>query len=195
MSDIICVTDRKTCCEDFLTRIERIAELNPKAIVLRAKELTCGEYKALAEKVTEICGKYGTECILHNFADTALELAHPKIHLPLPVLREMSEEDKTKFRIIGSSCHSPDEAVEAESLGAAYIMAGHVFATDCKKGLPPRGLDFLKAVCESVDIPVYAIGGISVENIDDVRKAGAAGGCIMSGLMSCPKEKLREIIG
>ena len=50
MSDIICVTDRKTCCEDFLTRIERIAELNPKAIVLRAKELTCGEYKALAEK-------------------------------------------------------------------------------------------------------------------------------------------------
>ena len=147
--------------------------------------------KALAEKVTEICGKYGTECILHNFADTALELAHPKIHLPLPVLREMSEEDKTKFRIIGSSCHSPEEAVEAESLGAAYITAGHVFATDCKKGLPPRGLDFLKAVCESVDIPVYAIGGISAENIDDVRKAGAAGGCIMSGLMSCPKEKLR----
>ena len=191
MSDIICVTDRKTCCEDFLTRIERIAELNPKAIVLRAKELDCGEYKALAEKVTEICGKYDTECILHNFADTALELAHPKIHLPLPVLREMSEEDKTKFRIIGSSCHSPEEAEEAESLGAAYITAGHVFATDCKKGLPPRGLDFLKAVCESVDIPVYAIGGISAENIDDVRKAGAAGGCIMSGLMSCPKEKLR----
>ena len=80
MSDIICVTDRKTCCEDFLTRIERIAELNPKAIVLRAKELTCGEYKALAEKVTEICGKYGTECILHNFLNSYA------VFLPLPAV-------------------------------------------------------------------------------------------------------------
>jgi thiamine-phosphate pyrophosphorylase len=143
----------------------------------------------------EICKRHDVPCILHTFINAAVKLGAESIHLPLPVLREMSAEDKEKFRIIGSSCHSAEDALEAERLGAAYITAGHVFATDCKKGLPPRGLDFLKAVCESVDIPVYAIGGISLEKMPQVLEAGAAGGCIMSGLMSCPKEKLREIIG
>ena len=86
------------------------------------------------------------------------------------------------------------------------MTAGHIFATDCKKGLPPRGLDFLKNVCDAVLIPVYAIGGInialsddskafdassdydampdiSVPRLADVMKCGAAGGCIMSGMM------------
>ena len=194
MSDIICVTNRKLCKEDFLTRIESIAAVHPKAVILREKDLTEAEYAQLAEKVMEICGKYGTQCILHTFINAAVKLGFDSIHLPLPVLRQASGEDKAKFRMIGCSCHSPEEAREAESLGAAYITAGHVFATDCKKGLPPRGLDFLSNVCRTVDIPVYAIGGISAENMEDVRKAGAAGGCIMSGLMNCPRESLREII-
>ena len=69
-------------------------------------------------------------------------------------------------------------------LGASYVTGGHIFATDCKKGVPPRGLDFLKAVCSSVNIPVYAIGGINGDNINSVLNAGASGACIMSGLMT-----------
>ena len=183
MSDIICVTNRKLCKEDFLTRIESIAAMHPKAVILREKDLTEAEYTKLAEKVMEICRRYGTQCILHTFINAAVKLGCDSIHLPLPVLRQASGEDKAKFRIIGCSCHSPEEAREAESLGSGYITAGHVFATDCKKGLPPRGIEFLHQVCSTVDIPVYAIGGISAENMDDVRKAGAAGGCIMSGFM------------
>ena len=194
MSDIICVTNRNLCNEDFLTRIESIAAMHPKAVILREKDLTEAEYAQLAEKVMEICRRHGTQCILNTFISAAVKLGCDRIHLPLPVLRQASGEDKAKFRMIGCSCHSPEEAREAESLGAGYITAGHVFATDCKKGLPPRGLDFLRQVCSTVDVPVYAIGGISAENMEDVRKAGAAGGCIMSGLMNCPKENLREII-
>ncbi len=183
MSDIICVTNRKLCKEDFLTRIESIAAMHPKAVILREKDLTEAEYTQLAEKVMEICRRYGTQCILHTFINAAVKLGCDSIHLPLPVLRETSEADKARFRVIGCSCHSAEEAREAVSLGATYMTAGHVFATDCKKGLPPRGLEFLRQVCSTVDIPVYAIGGISAENMDDVRKAGAAGGCIMSGFM------------
>ena len=194
MSDIICVTDRKTCCEDFLTRIERIAELSPKAIVLRAKELTSDEYTSLAEKVVKICERYGTDCILHNFTDTAVSLGCRKIHLPLHMLTVLDEDIRKSFGTIGASCHSTDDAITAAESGASYITAGHIFPTDCKKGLPPRGLGFLGEICRSVELPVYAIGGISAENIDDVRKAGAAGACIMSGLMSCPREKIRDIL-
>ena len=73
--------------------------------------------------------------------------------------------------------------MEAQSLGCTYITAGHVFETDCKKGLPGRGLDFLRNVCAAVDIPVYGIGGIDADNIVLIRDAGASGACLMSSLM------------
>ena len=78
------------------------------------------------------------------------------------------------------------KAIEAQKLGATYISAGHIFATDCKKDLPSRGLEFLKEVCNSVTIPVYAIGGIKLSDVqmDEIIKCGAKGGCIMSGMMS-----------
>ena len=189
MSDIICVTARKLCCGDFLEQLKKIAEASPRFIILREKDLSESEYKELAVKAADICSKSGCELILHYFWRTAIELDIKNIHLPLPLLRELSDADKRHFECIGTSCHSVEDALDAQRLGADYITAGHVFVTDCKKGLAPRGLDFLRNVCYSVDIPVYAIGGISPDNIASVRKCGAAGACVMSGFMNCPAPK------
>ncbi len=189
MSDILCVTNRILCKEDFLQRIEKIAANKPKGIILREKDLSEKEYKELAEKVLQLCNEHHVPCILHSFVDVAMELGAENIHLPLHILRMMDEGKKEIFKQIGSSCHSAAEAREAENLGCSYITAGHVFMTDCKKGLAPRGLVFLRNICESVSIPVYAIGGISSENMDAVRKMGAAGACVMSGLMRCENVK------
>ncbi|MDD6071151.1 MAG: thiamine phosphate synthase [Clostridiales bacterium] len=185
MSDIICVTNRSLCKEDFLQRVEKIAAANPAAIILREKDLTKEEYKKLAKQVLQICEKYQVPCILHSFTDVAIELSTEAIHLPLLILREMTEEQKSRFKVLGASCHSLEEALEAERLGCTYIIAGHIFATDCKKGLPGRGLDFLKSICGNVSIPVYAIGGIDSSKIETVRNAEAKGACIMSGFMQC----------
>lgn len=193
MSDIICVTNRSLCQEDFLTRIRRIAECAPKAIILREKDLPESDYCRLAEKVMGICDDLRVDCILHSFYRSAAALGCKAVHLPLPVLR--LSPDLSAFSVIGSSCHSPSDAAEAVRLGATYVTAGHVFQTDCKKGLPPRGLGFLSEVCRSVDVPVFAIGGISPENISSVINAGAAGGCIMSGLMNCDPDALYHIFG
>lgn len=168
-----------------MQRVEKIAACRPKGIILREKDLTEEDYKKLAEQVLKLCERYEVPCMLHSFADAAMELGVENIHLPLHILRGLDEKKKEKCKEIGASCHSVEEAREAEKLGCTYITAGHVFATDCKKGLPPRGLAFLQAVCQSVSIPVYAIGGIGSENIASVREAGAKGACIMSGLMGC----------
>jgi len=189
MSDVLCVTNRNLCEGNFLQRVEEIAANKPKGIILREKDLTEEEYKKLAEGVLLLCKKYDTLCILHSFIDAAIELGAESIHLPLHILRKMDEEKKKMFKQIGASCHSVKDAEEAQRLGCTYITAGHVFETDCKKGLEPRGLDFLKNVCESISIPVYAIGGIGSENIKSVRDAGAKGVCIMSGLMRCEDVK------
>ena len=184
MSDILCITNRKLCREDFLARIERIAACHPAGIILREKDMKPEDYKELAAAVMEICEHYGVKCILHSFPDVAISLHADAIHLPLHLLRELSQEQKTHFEVLGASCHSVEDALEAQALGCTYITAGHVFETDCKKGLPGRGLDFLRNVCAAVDIPVYGIGGIDADNIALVRDAGANGACLMSRLMA-----------
>lgn len=179
MYKLICVTNRGLVRGDFLQQIRRIAAAGPDGILLRAKDLTPEDYARLASEVEGICAQEGVACMLHS---------HPvhgaaALHLPLPVLRVKSAQVRGRFEKLGASCHSTDEAREAVSLGADYLIAGHIYATDCKKGLPGRGLAFLREVCGCVDVPVYAIGGITAENAGDVVAAGAAGVCIMSGLM------------
>lgn len=165
--------------------MERIAAAQPRGIILREKDLSERGYKELAGAVMQICREHSVPCVLHSFVDVALELGAQAIHLPLPILRKMTDIQKARFRIIGASCHSVEDAREAWGMGCTYITAGHIFDTDCKAGLPGRGLEFLRTVCESVTIPVYAIGGIDGENIALVRRVGAAGACVMSGLMRC----------
>ena len=108
------------------------------------------------------------------------------------MLTVLDEDIRKSFDNIGASCHSTDDAITAAEYGASYITAGHIFPTDCKKGLPPRGLDFLREVCQNVDIPVYAIGGISPENFSQVMEAGASGACVMSGFMK--SAQLKELM-
>lgn len=185
MSDILCVTNRALCWEDFLVRIEAVAKARPAGIILREKDLSPEEYRVLAAEVTAVCSAFGVPCILHTFADAARALGADRLHMPLPLLRQMTDGERAGFSVLGASCHSAQDALEAQRLGCTYITAGHVFDTGCKAGLPGRGLAFLREVCGSVSIPVYAIGGISRENIAAVRRAGAAGACVMSGAMTC----------
>ena len=128
---------------------------------------------------------------LHFYPNVAKKLECDAIHLPLFKLRE-NQKCLSGFKIIGTSVHSVEEAIEAQNLGATYISAGHIFATDCKKGVPPRGLEFLKEVCQAVNIPAYAIGGIKLsdEQIKLITDCGAAGGCIMSGMMKLKLEDM-----
>ena len=185
MSSLICVTNRHLCEEDFFERLEKIAESGVDAIILREKDLSESEYSDFAKRFVEICEKHKVEAILHNYVKTAIELGVRSIHLPLPLFMDLSGEKKNFFKKTGVSCHSAEDAVMAEKSGASYITFGHVFATDCKKGLEPRGLDALEKVCNAVRIPVYAIGGIDEKNAVPAIKAGARGVCVMSGLMKC----------
>lgn len=186
MSEIICVTSRQLCREDFGARLRKLAEARPRALILREKDLPAADYRELARQALAVCAAHGVACVLHGFADVAAELGCGALHLPLPRLRELTPEGRAAFPVLGASCHSPAEAREAAALGCTYITAGHIFDTACKQGLPGRGLDFLREVCRETDLPVYAIGGVTPRNYGAVRAAGAAGACVMSGAMTCP---------
>lgn len=179
---IICVTHRQLC-SDFLSQLEQIAKVHPRQIILREKDMTPHDYERLLLQCRSICDACGVPLFAHTFVDAARHTGIKKIHLPLPQLNALGQRPDG-FEIVGTSIHSPEEALLAERLGADYATAGHIFATDCKKGLPGRGLDFLRKVCSITTLPVYAIGGITPENMPDILAAGAAGGCMMSSLMT-----------
>lgn len=157
---------------------------NLRAVLLREKDLPEGEYYQILCKVKTLCNEAGVTPVAHTYVRSALRAGVDAIHLPMPVLRTTPQDQLTQFSTVGASVHSVEEALEAVELGATVLTASHIFPTDCKKDLPPRGLDFLSEVCGAVSVPVYALGGISFENASSCEAAGAAGVCMMSGLMS-----------
>ncbi|OPX86807.1 MAG: Regulatory protein TenI [Pelotomaculum sp. PtaB.Bin104] len=183
---LICVTNRKLCRDDFFDRIEQIAKGKPHAIMLREKDLSIPEYSSMAKRIYEICVKNQVTLIINQNLEAAAEMKCPYIHLSMPDLRKYKQEIK-HFSQVSASVHSVSEAREAQALGATYLIAGHIFPTECKKGVPPRGLSFLKKVCNSVEIPVFAIGGITSAKVKVVTQAGAKGVCVMSEAMTCLK--------
>lgn len=180
--DLICVTSRALCTDDFIARIGALAEAGIDRIILREKDLSEHAYLTLARQALDAGGD---RVVLHHFPAACAALHAPRLHVSFPQLVE-NPTLRQQVDLLGVSIHAPEEAIRAEALGADYVTAGHVFATDCKRGLPGRGLDFLRETCRAVRIPVYAIGGIAAENLAAVRDAGAAGACLMSGLMVCP---------
>lgn len=181
---VICVTHRLLCPDDFLERLDRIAAQHPYAIVLREKDLSESEYEALARDCLRICQKHDVPLNLNSQIAVARRIGCDGIHLPFHLLLQHKNELED-FSRIGVSLHSPEEAAQLADTPATYVQAGHVFPTDCKAGVPPRGLSFLRAVCQATDLPVFGIGGINAERYPAVLQTGAAGACIMSGLMTC----------
>lgn len=188
---LLAVTNRHLSVHPYPEQITRICQTHPKGLILREKDLEAESYLALAAQVLDICHKYDVPCILHTFWKEAIALGCTSIHLPLPLLRRLSEKgilsspEFASFTVLGTSVHSVAEAREAEYLDVTYLTAGHIYVTDCKKGLAPRGLHFLQEVCKSVSVPVYGIGGIKFDPVQwqELQSAGATGGCIMSGMM------------
>jgi thiamine-phosphate pyrophosphorylase len=186
---IIAVTNRSLCRDDFVKRVREIAASEPFGVYLREKDLGEGEYEQLVNKIA--CGRqeYLSRLILCR-PESAERTGAKRVQVGIDYIR--ANPAPPKGLKTGVSVHSLEEGIEAERWGADYITAGHIFETDCKKGKPPRGVLFLQQMCESVTIPVFAIGGINWENMGQVQRAGARGICLMSELMTCenPGERI-----
>ncbi|MGN1090727.1 MAG: thiamine phosphate synthase [Huintestinicola sp.] len=180
MFKVICVTQRSLVKGDFCEQIEKICKAGADRVILREKDMSPAEYTELAKRVMEICSRYDVPFSVNTFTDIAKELGSENIHLSY---RDFAGGKGKGFACVGVSVHSAEEAAAAERGGASYLIAGHIFVTDCKKGIPPRGTQYLEEICRRVSVPVYGIGGINEDNAKEVSVTGADGVCIMSGLM------------
>ena len=194
------ISNRKLCENENLERqIEKIFLAYEKKIILkkfeivsltlREKDLDKNEYLNLVEKIYPICKKHKINLILHQNYDLNLDDRYmiKGLHLSYEIFKSLNknirEDFIKKYKRIGVSIHSLDEAKEVENLGASYVVAGHIFETDCKKGLEQRGLKFVEELSSILTIPIFAIGGIDEKNSQSVIDSGAFSVCMMSSLM------------
>ncbi|OAA84181.1 thiamine phosphate synthase [Clostridium ljungdahlii] len=151
------------------------------AIILREKDLTYRQLVPIAEKIKKITDSNNIPLIINNNIETALKIDAKGFHTGYQDY--MNSNLKLKCTV-GVSVHNTLEAINAQKKGADYLLAGHIFKTDCKKGLKGRGISFLKEILNNVSIPVIAIGGITEANIDTVLETNVRGAAVMSLVMA-----------
>ncbi|WP_296869150.1 thiamine phosphate synthase [uncultured Methanobrevibacter sp.] len=194
------VTDRRNKTdEEFLNIIEEAIKGGTTVVQLREKTASTKEFYDLALRVKEITSRYGVPLLINDRIDIALAVDSEGVHIgqddmPADIAREIIGEDK----ILGVSASTVEEAKKAEIDSADYIGSGAVFPTATKDDADSVSEEELKEIVDSIDIPVVAIGGITIENAHTLKASGIAGFSVVSAIMSAedPKEaseKLKEI--
>ena len=194
------VTDRRNKTdEEFLNIIEEAIKGGTTIVQLREKTASTKEFYELALRVKEITSRYGVPLLINDRIDIALAVDSEGVHIgqddmPADIAREIIGDDK----ILGVSASTVDEAKKAEMDSADYIGSGAVFPTATKDDADSVSKEELNEIVDSIDIPVVAIGGITVKNANTLKGSGIAGFSVVSAIMSAedPKEasrKLKEI--
>ncbi|WP_296805196.1 thiamine phosphate synthase [uncultured Methanobrevibacter sp.] len=191
------VTDNSDNVEKFLNTIEEGIKGGVSVVQIREKTAETLDFYNLALKVKEITAKYNVPLIINDRVDVALAIDADGVHvgqsdMPCDVTRKLIGNDK----ILGVSAATIEEAKKAEKDGADYIGTGAVFPTATKDDAPSITKQDLKDVVESINIPVVAIGGITLENAHELTDTGIAGLSVVSAIMSSenPKKSSEELL-
>lgn len=179
------VTNRyQDSLENFLEKVETACRSGVTIIQLREKDLTTNQYYQLAKQVKEITDAYQVPLIIDDRLDVCLAVDAAGLHigddeLPVSVARKVLGPEK----ILGVTAKTVKRALEAETSGADYLGTGAIFPTTTKENAPITLISTLKTICQTVAIPVVAIGGLTSENIDQLAETGIAGVAVVRDLM------------
>lgn len=191
------VTDKSDDVEKFLKTIEEALQGGVSVVQIREKTADTLDFYNLALKVKEITTRYNVPLIINDRVDVALAIDADGVHvgqsdMPCDVTRKLVGDDK----IVGVSAATIEEAQKAERDGADYIGTGAVFPTSTKDDAPSITKKELKEVVDSIDIPVVAIGGITLDNASELTDTGIAGLSVVSAIMSSdnPKESSKKLL-
>ena len=170
--------------ENFLEKVETACRSGVTIVQLREKNLTTNQYYQLAKQVKEITDAYQVPLIIDDRLDVCLAVDAAGLHigddeLPVSVARKVLGPEK----ILGVTAKTVKRALEAETWGADYLGTGAIFPTTTKENAPITLISTLKTICQTVAIPVVAIGGLTSENIDQLIGTGIAGVAVVRDLM------------
>ena len=158
-------------------------------IQIREKKTPARETYLFCQELQSACENHGLSpgLIINDRIDIAIAANTQGVHLAqksLPVDVTVQLRQTIHWNgIIGCSIHSFDEALQAYKSGVDYVTFGHVYASESHRGLPPRGIYELARIVSALPIPVIAIGGIDVSNIQSVLSTGCSGVAVIGAIL------------
>ena len=165
------VTDRSWLgSETLYEQVEKALKGGVTLVQLREKTLDEAAFEKEGQELLELCHHYNVPLIINDNVELAKKNA-----------RELLGADK----IIGVTAKTIEQAKAAETAGADYLGSGAVFGTSTKADAKPMELDLFQEICESVTIPVVAIGGINADNVLRLKGRKMAGAAVVSGIFAC----------
>ena len=180
------ITDRAWLGEETLySQVKKALEGGATIIQLREKNLDYDSFLKEAKEIKELCHEYGVKFIVNDNIDIAIECDADGVHvgqddMNVIEVRKLIGEDK----IIGLSAQTVEQAKLAQEQGADYLGVGAVFSTSTKKDAKNITFSELKDICNSVDIPVVAIGGITKDNAIELKGTGIDGISVISAIFA-----------
>ena len=161
-------------------------------IQLRAKKSSPDEIRVMAEKILPVTRRANVGLVINDHLEIARDLGAEFCHLgqedffDAGHIRVSELKTKNSKLKIGLSTHSPEQAQRALAAGPDYIAIGPVFATGTKPTAKPVTLEYVRWAAENVTISWFAIGGIKLENLNDVLATGAKRICVVSAILTAP---------
>ena len=199
---VYAITDRAWLGGRTLHEVtEEVLAAGATFLQIREKELDEAHFLKEAKEIKELCARYRVPFVINDNVDIALEMDADGVHVGQS---DMEADDvRAKLgpdKIIGVSAQTVEQAVLAEKRGADYLGVGAVFHTDSKADVAEVSRETLKAICDAVDIPVIAIGGISKENVSELAGTGICGIAVISAIFAekdikKATEKLKNLTG
>ena len=182
------VTDRAWLNgETLCSQVEKAIKGGATFIQLREKNLDQKHFLEEALEIQKLCKKYNVPFVINDNVEIAKEIDADGVHvgqddMEAGDVRALLGEDK----IIGVSAHNVEEALLAQKRGADYLGVGAVHATGTKSEAKPLTWQDIKDICDSVAIPITAIGGVKLDNMLELRGTGVDGVAIVSGIFAAP---------
>lgn len=202
---IYAVTDKSwTGKYSLAEQVREALEGGATMVQFREKELDKGNFEEVLETacaIRKITAEYNVPLMIDDNLELALACHADGLHVGQEDM-EASEARRLlgPDRILGVTAKTVEQARKAQAAGADYLGSGAIFGTNTKADARPMTMETLNAICDSVDIPVVAIGGICLDNIGRLAGSRAAGAAIVSGIFGSPHirettEKLVKAMG
>lgn len=193
------VTDRAWAEDEaaLLRQVEAAVRGGAGMVQLREKHLDHGAFLAEAKRFVALCRRLGAVSIINDSVEIALEAGADGVHVGQSDLEAgRARELLGPGKILGVSAHSPEEALRAREAGADYLGCGAAFVTGTKTDAKPISRETIRAVTSAAGIPVVAIGGVSRENILELKGLGLSGVAVVSGIFGQRdvEEAARELL-
>jgi len=170
----------------------QLCEGGADLIQLRAKDRSAPEIREMARQILPVTRAAGVGLVINDYLEIAREVGAEFCHLGQEDFFDAGHRHVSELRPsgggpgIGLSTHGPEQALRAVAAGADYVAVGPVYATGTKPGARPVTLEYVRWAAAHVPVPWFAIGGITLENLDEVLAAGASRICVVSAILRAP---------